>query len=171
MSSFSIRTLDKMREVLMNPDAFGQEEVYFMVRGKPNITVLMPGKLGKEFCKTYGHYHYHNEIEHYKVLHGKGMFLFQKKGENEAIIQDIQIKKVKAGDAIEVPSGYAHAMINTGDEFLVTADDAPANAETKMNDYEPIKQMQGFCYYAIEENREVRFVRNSHYKEVPNLII
>lgn len=166
MSNFSIRKLSEMREVLLDPKSLGPEEVYFMIRGKPNITVLVPGKLGKEFCKTYGHYHHHDEIEHYKVLHGKGIFLFQKKGENEAVIEDIQIKKAKAGDAVEVPRGYAHLMINSGNEFLVTADDAPANAETEMNNYEPIKKMQGFCYYVIEENKEVKLVKNPNYKKV-----
>lgn len=166
MSNFSIRNLDKMREVLLDPKSLGPEEVYFMIRGKPNITVLVPGKLGKEFCKTYGHYHHHNETEHYKILHGKGIFLFQKKGKDEAVIYDVQIKKVKAGDTVEVPKGYAHSMVNTSNEFLVTADDAPANAETEMNNYEPIKKMQGFCYYVIEENREIKTVRNQKYKKV-----
>lgn len=167
MSNFSIRKLTEMREVLQDPTAAGPEEVYFMIRGKPNITVLVPGKLGEEFCKTYGHYHFHDEPEHYKVLHGEGIFLFQKKGENEAAIEDVQIKKVKAGETVEVPKGYAHLMINTGNEFLITADDAPTDAETKMNDYEPIRKMQGFCYYIVEENGEMKFIKNPRYKKVP----
>lgn len=169
MSNFSLRKLSEMQEVLMEPGASGPEEVYFMVRGRPNVTVLLSGKLGEEFCKTFGHYHYHNKKEHYKVLHGEGIFLFQKRGKDPTIIEDVQIKKVKTGDTVEVPKGYAHLMVNNGSEFLITIDDAPANAETEMNDYGPIKKMQGFCYYVIEENREIKFVKNPKYRKIPKI--
>ena len=44
MNQIKIRKLKDLREVLMNPEAEGPEGVYVMVRGNPNITVLVPGE-------------------------------------------------------------------------------------------------------------------------------
>jgi len=159
MSQIKIRKLEEMREVLLDPKADGPEDVYVMVRGQPNITVLLPGKIGREFTKTYGHYHNDDRAETYKVLFGCGKMLIQNR---EA--SDIQLLEMKAGDEVVVPEGYAHTMINTGDGPLVTVDDAPANAEESVNDYEPIRKKQGFGYYVVEGERgKVETVPNVHY--------
>ncbi|MCG2686011.1 hypothetical protein L6258_01415 [Candidatus Parcubacteria bacterium] len=164
------RTLAELKEVLQNPQASGPEEVYFMLRGQPNITVLVPGKIGEEFTKTYGHYHKHGGAETYQILFGRGLLLLQKKGADDEELEDICLREVGARDTIEVPKGYGHVMINVGSTFLVTADNAPTNAETSQNDYEPIKKLRGFSYYIVDDGEGGwKAVRNEKYVKVPKL--
>jgi len=144
----------------MNPEAEGPEDVYVMVRGRPNITVLAAGKIGREFTKTYGHYHKDDRSETYQVLFGEGRMLIQNRD-----VSDVQLLKMSAGETVVVPEGYAHAMINTGEGPLVTADDCPQDAEANVNDYEPIKEKRGFAQYVSEnENGDVVLVPNSRYE-------
>ena len=124
-SSVKIRKLEDMREVLLEPEAKGPESVYVMIRGKPNITVLVSGKIGKEFTKTYGHYHKDDRSETYKVLFGEGKMLIQNRAslaedESRRDASDIQLLEMKTDETVVVPEGYAHTMINTGDGPLVT---------------------------------------------------
>lgn len=158
MSQIKIRKLEEMREVLLNRDANGPEDVYVMIRGKPNITVLAPGKIGKEFTKTYGHYHRDDRTETYKVLFGEGKMLIQNRA-----VDAVQLLDMKAGSEVVVPKGYAHTMINTGNEPLVTVDDSPEDAESKANDYEPVREKKGFALYVIEEDGKIKTVPNSSY--------
>ena len=60
LKPFAERTHEKMKEVLLHPDAVGPEIHYYMIRGgkiKKNITVWETGTVGGEYIKTYGHYH------------------------------------------------------------------------------------------------------------------
>ena len=159
-STVKIRKLEEMRGVLLDRDADGSEDVYLMIRGQPNITVLLPGKIGREFTKTYGHYHNDDRAETYKVLFGCGKMLIQNREAG-----DVQLLEMKVADEVVVPEGYAHTMINTGDTPLVTTDDAPADAEEDVNDYEPIKEKQGFALYVVEENGRTKTVPNPRYNK------
>jgi len=150
-----------MREVLMNPEAYGPEDVYVMVRGNPNITVLVPGKVGREFTKTHGHYHKDDRRETYKVLFGEGKMLIQNRGAD-----NVKLLEMKVGEEVIVPEGCAHTMINTGDGPLITADDCPPDAEANVNDYEPIKKKKGFAKYVVEdENGRIELIPNPAYNE------
>ncbi len=165
MSRIKIRKLEDMRKVLMNPEAEGPESVYAMIRGRPNITVLVPGRLGQEFTKTHGHYHCDDRSETYKVLFGQGKMLIQNRD-----VSNVQLLEMRAGQEVIVPKGYAHTMINTGEGPLITADDTPADAEINVNEYEPIKEKQGFGYYIVEgENGGIRDVPNPNYENLPSL--
>ena len=169
MSQMSARTLEKMREILMEPDASGPEDMYYMIRGNPNVTVWNPGSVGKEYVKTYGHYHKHDEPETYHVLHGEGIFFMQKMGKKIDEIEEIKVQKAKAGDAIKIPSGWGHFACNIGKTFLVTVDDAPSDAEHNQNDYTPIQKMHGFAYYIVEKDGKPILARNHNYKKVPDV--
>ena len=161
-SQIKIRKLEDMREVLMNPEAEGPESVYVMVRGKPNITVLVPGKIGQEFTKTHGHYHKDNRSETYKVLFGEGKMLVQNRDAD-----DVQLLEMKTGEEVVVPEGYAHTMVNTGKGPLVTIDDCPTDAEANVNDYEPIKEKRGFAKYVVEsEDGKIELIPNPAYEKV-----
>ena len=168
VSQIKIRKLENMRDVLLDREADGPEDVYVMVRGKPNVTVLVPGKIGREFTKTHGHYHKDDRRETYKVLFGEGKMLIQNRAslaEDESR-RDIKLLEMKAGEEVVVPAGYAHTMINAGNGPLITADDTPSDAETNVNDYEPIKEKRGFAKYIIEnEIGEVELVPNPAYNE------
>lgn len=161
-SAVKIRRLEDMREVLMDPEAEGPESVYAMIRGNPNVTVLVPGKIGREFTKTLGHYHSDDRSETYKVLFGEGKMLIQNRD-----VSDIRLLEMKAGGTVIIPKGYAHTMINTCDGPLVTIDDCPSDAETNVNDYEPIREKRGFAKYVIEdENGEIELISNPAYEKI-----
>src|SRR3989338_10765328 len=76
----AVRTHEKMKEVLMNPEAAGPAIHYYMIRGgkdKRNITVWETGTVGDEYIKTYGHYHVGKLDETYWIAQGEGIVLLQ----------------------------------------------------------------------------------------------
>lgn len=186
LKPFAAREHQKMKEVLMFPDAEGPEIHYYMIRGgfdKRNITVWETGKVGEEYIKTYGHYHVGKLDETYWILIGEGIVLLQKrKTAQDGSPIDNQIEsfyaiKVKSGDSIFIPSGMGHLVVNTGRTWLVTADDSPVNFEELdpvslpgHADYEAVKKMQGFAYYIIEEDRKPKAVSNPKYKNTPEVL-
>ncbi len=178
LKPFADRPHEKMKEVLMDPNASGPEIHYYMIRGgdqKTNITVWETGTVGGEYIKTYGHYHVGDLDETYWIISGEGIVLLQtrKNGFDDEIEEFIAIK-VKEGDSIFIPSGTGHLVVNTGKTWLVTRDDSPVNFEEKdpislpgHADYEPIKKLQGFAYYCVEDKGEPKLVKNENYKVIP----
>ncbi|MBI2123857.1 MAG: hypothetical protein HYU04_01290 [Candidatus Wildermuthbacteria bacterium] len=187
MKPFAERTHENMKEVLMNPSASGPEVYYYMIRGgkeKRNITVWETGRVGKEYIKTYGHYHVGQLDETYWILQGEGIVLLQtrkKDASGNPIDEEIELFKairVKTGDSVFIPSETGHLALNTGKTWLVTADDSPVNFEEKdpvslpgHADYEPVKKMRGFAYYVVEDKGKPTLIRNPRYKTVPEASI
>ena len=183
---YASSTHEKMREVLMDPNAEGPEVHYHMIRGgnNQNITVWEPGKVGDEYIKTYGHYHVGDISETYRVLSGEGIAVVQKRatGSDGAPIDDeiegIFVVHIKPGDALFMPSGWGHLVVNTGSGFLVTIDDSPVSFD-KIDpvslpghaDYESVKEMRGFNYYVVERDSQPVLVKNPLYKKVPEVEI
>ena len=174
---YASRTHEKMKEVLMYPDAAGPVIHYYMIRGgkdRYNATVLMPGTVGAEYLKTYGHYHRGNLDETYWFKLGEGIVLLQKLVDesNPSVVEEFRVIPVKAGDSTYMPSGYGHLIVNTGRRLMVMVDDSPVEgiqdsaAMPGHADYEPVKQMRGFAYYVIEVNGKPVLARNPLYKEV-----
>lgn len=187
LKPFADRPQEKMKEVLMNPEASGPEVHYYMIRGgkdKKNITVWEVGTVGGEYIKTYGHYHVGQLDETYWVIYGEGIVLLQtrKNDENGSPIDEeidtFQAIRVKAGDHVFIPSGTGHLAVNIGKTWLITTDDSPVNfAEVDPvslpghADYEPVKKLRGFAYYVVEENGSPKLVKNNKYKTVPQASI
>lgn len=183
LKPYAERTHDKMREVLMDPDASGPEIHYYMIRGgkdKQNITVWECGTVGGEYIKTYGHYHVGKLDETYYVVSGQGIVLLQTRkldGQSNPIDDEIESFRaiaVKAGDKVFIPSGAGHLVVNTGKTWLVTVDDSPVNFEELDSaslpghaDYKPLKKLRGFAYYVVEDTGHPKLVKNSNYKTVP----
>lgn len=183
LKPFAVREHEKMKEVLLYPDATGPQIHYYMIRGgkdKTNITIWETGTVGGEYIKTYGHYHVGNLDETYNIVEGEGIVLLQKrKGEAQGQPIDDEIEvfyaiTVKAGDKIYIPSGMGHLVVNIGKTWLVTIDDSPVNMEEKdpvslpgHADYEAVKKMHGFAYYVVEENGKPTLVKNPNYKAIP----
>ena len=182
LKPFAAREHEKMREVLMNPQAHGPEIHYYMIRGgkdKKNITVWETGTVGGEYIKTYGHYHVGKLDETYHVVAGEGVILLQnRRTDSDGIsideIESFYAIKVKVGDKVFIPSGTGHLAANIGKVWFVTVDDSPVNFEEAdpvslpgHADYEPIKKLRGFAYYLIEENGQPTLVKNPNYKVVP----
>ncbi|MBI2018758.1 hypothetical protein HYS96_03590 [Candidatus Daviesbacteria bacterium] len=183
LKPFAAREHEKMKEVLMHPEAESPEIHYYMIRGgkdKKNITVWETGTVGGEYIKTYGHYHIGRLDETYWVLAGEGMVLLQnRKTDSNGNPIDDEVEsfyaiRVKKGDSVFIPSGTGHLAVNTGKTWLVTEDDSPVNFEEAdpvslpgHADYEPVKKMRGFAYYMVEENGQPTIVKNPNYKVVP----
>jgi glucose-6-phosphate isomerase len=130
-----------------------------------DITVIPPNKIGKEFIKTFGHYHPIAEnglsyTEIYEVLKGEAYYLLQKL-ENGKIV-DVVVVEAKEGDKVIIPPNYGHVTIN------------PSNKELKManwvyrhfkSDYEPYERLRGACYYYTEDG----WIKNPNYGDVPEI--
>lgn len=185
--SYAERSLEKMREVLMSPDAEGPSVPYHMIRGgseKGNVTVWESGTIGGEYVKSYGHYHVGKLDETYTILSGDGFVIMQERatGPDGAPIDDeivaFRAIRVQAGDSVFIPSGMGHLAVNTGSTWLVTKDDSPVNFEERNPidmpghaDYEPFRKLHGAAYYIIERNGSPEFVRNPLYKKVPEVTL
>lgn len=183
LKPFADRPHEKMKEVLMHPGDPGPEIHYYMIRGgadKTNITVWETGTVGGEYIKTYGHYHVGNLDETYWVVAGEGVVLLQKRKTDQNghpiddEIESFYAIPVKAGGSVFIPSGTGHLVANTGKTWLVTVDDSPVNFEEVdpvslpgHADYEPVKKMRGFAYYAVEDNGQPKLVKNTNYKTTP----
>ncbi|HTR18859.1 MAG TPA: glucose-6-phosphate isomerase family protein [Candidatus Paceibacterota bacterium] len=174
---YAARTQEKMKEVLMAPDASGPAVHYYMIRGgskKRNVTVLETGTVGGEYIKTYGHYHIGNLDETYWFSAGEGVVLQQKlvSQDDPSVVEEFKAIKVKAGDSAYMPPGYGHLIVNIGSTWLVMLDDSPvegAGDSASMPghaDYEAVKKMHGFAYYVVEKNGAPALVANKLYKEV-----
>src|SRR3989338_3664301 len=176
----AVRTHEKMKDVLMNPEAAGPAVHYYMIRGgseKRNITVWETGTVGGEYIKTYGHYHVGDLDETYEIIEGEGIALLQKLVVENGVpqidrVEEFKAIKVKAGDSVYMPAGYGHLVVNTGKTWLVTSDDSPVFGATDSiskpghADYESVKKMRGFAYYVVEKDGAPAFVKNPLYKEI-----
>jgi len=176
---YASRSHEKMKDVLMNPDAPGPAIHYYMIRGgstKRNVTVWETGTVGGEYIKTYGHYHIGNLDETYWIVQGQGIALLQKMVVVNGLpqpdmIEEFKAVPVKAGDSVYMPPGYGHLLVNTGTEWLVTADNSPVEGTQDSAsmpghaDYEIVRQMRGFAYYVVERNGKPALVANRLYKK------
>jgi len=182
MKPYAERTNEKMKEVLMTPEAPAPDIHYYMIRGgseKTNITVWEPGTVGDEYIKAYGHYHIIEFSETYTILEGEGFLLLQvrKKDSNgkpiDEEIESFKSIKVKAGDSVDIPPLSGHILVNTGSTWLVTSDNSPVNIDDSASmpahaDYESIEKMHGFAYYIIKKDGVPTFVKNPRYISVPD---
>ena len=167
------RTLEQLKPVLKDPTTAGLSEVYYVIRpvvarsfGKEsNITIIPPARLESEFPKTFGHYHKRNEPEIYRFLYGSGLVLIQQRDSRGKVIK-AQAISAKAGETVSVPEGFGHALVNTGDDLLITAD---WESDEAGHDYADIKAKHGMAYYVLEKEGNVVFEKNTHYKEVPQI--
>lgn len=118
-------------------------------------TVLYPGKVGKEFFFTKGHYHAKaDRAEVYYALSGKGGMLLQTP-EGEA-----RWVPMEPGTVVYVPPYWAHRTVNTGEEPFIFLALYPADAG---HDYGSIAD-KGFSKLVVEEDGEVRIIDNPRWK-------
>lgn len=182
---YAARPHEKMQEVLMDKDAIGPPIHYYMIRGDMkngrgnNITVWEPGMVGREYIKTYGHYHIGKLDETYMFIAGQGIALLQKLAVDARgnmipnVVEEFKAIPVKVGDKLFIPANYGHLVANTGPDFLVTSDDSPVNFG-EVNpaslpghaDYELVKQMRGFAFYVVENNGKPALLKNKLYREL-----
>lgn len=182
----AVRRLDDVRGVLADPAAGGLAELYYMYRDvalpadRPaflaqgirfDITVVRPGRIGREYIKTAGHYH--PEVpgsgltfpEVYQVISGRAHYLLQKVGP-DASLADVELVVAGPGDVVVVPPGYGHVTINADAEPLVMANLVEREF---VSVYEPYVRRRGGAYYILAADGGPAFVPNRQYGEVPAL--
>lgn len=131
-----------------------------------DVVSISPGKIGREFIKTIGHYHPKaddNEAypEIYEVLHGSAILLLQ----DENIADAIEIH-AEVGAKVLIPPGYGHITINPGSDYLVFSN-IISNTFTSV--YGLVEKNHGGVYYYIEENGTRKWIKNPFYKKHPEL--
>lgn len=178
----SRRTTD-MADLWYQPDKVQDMEIYFMYRDvhmseheeairshnmRYDVTVILPGKVGREYIKTAGHYHpikpgtrvTYPEV--YEVLFGTAHYLLQKADADSGDIVDAVLIEVEAGQQALIPSGYGHITINPSDEPLVMANWVAADFTSE---YGGITRYRGGAYFEIYEGGGAsRFIPNKRHE-------
>ncbi|MCD4740233.1 glucose-6-phosphate isomerase [archaeon] len=177
----SVRTPQEMKDVAYEPQALTgiTEPLYYMYRNiwslneecnhlstkymlRYDITVINPGKIGKEYYKTLGHFHpviKEKNVtypEFYEVISGQGLFLAQKIDGT-----DFQIIEAHKGDHVLVQPDYGHVTVNPGTEPLIVGNLVASDFNSN---YEPVKTKHGLAYYILEDG----IIENPHYDIHPN---
>lgn len=117
-------------------------------------TILYPGKIGKEFYMTKGHFHVNEaSSEVYLGLGGEGLILIQSRTGNSEYL------RMNKGEVIYVPPGWGHRTLNVGTQKLVFFFTYQADAG---HDYESV-QKQGFPKLVVEERGRVEVVDNPRF--------
>ncbi|MBI3577094.1 hypothetical protein HY086_03600 [Candidatus Gottesmanbacteria bacterium] len=178
MNLASSRTLGEMRAVLLDPASAGPDPVYQVFSnlenppagGWVNKTVISAGKIGREFSKTFGHYHGTPLPEIYHEVHGQGVLLLQKKHFENGVwvpemVDEVFLIKASDGDEITITPEYGHCWSNVGEEELILYDNWHSGHQPA--DYEMIKKLSGMAYYLTSENGEIKAIPNPNYKSLP----
>lgn len=179
----AIRSLQQMKEVLLDPDIRTPEELYYMYRDvhmvedaellktnklRYDVTVIKPDSLGRELMKTAGHYHEGIFGELYEVLFGEAFCLLQKPDPRDyRVILDVILVEAQAGQKIVIPPGYGHILVNPGPGCLVTSNWV-SSAFTSQ--YELYKVGKGAAYYLVNAKGKLEFAKNPFFKQLPEII-
>lgn len=166
----SVRSINQMVNLLMghvDVQQLKSLDMYYMYRDiyrhgsiRFDITVIPAQTVGRECAKTYGHYHPKSEDglaypEVYQVLHGKAVFILQKKNRNGSV--DVSIVSAKEKDVILIPAGYGHVSINSGSDVLVLSNLVYDRFSSIYHEYEA---NHGAAYYYLEDGE---LIQNTNY--------
>lgn len=94
------------------------------------ITKINPGRIGKEFYMTKGHYHIKLTSEVYYHMSGEGILLIKLGEHKKKII-------MKKGVFHYIPAGWGHRTINVGEKPLIFLSIYQNDAG---HDYEKVKR-------------------------------
>jgi glucose-6-phosphate isomerase, archaeal len=121
------------------------------------ISIVHPGKVGREFFMTKGHFHDVLETaEMYYCLAGEG-FMVMENPEGEACVEALVPGKV-----LYVPPRWAHRSVCTSRQSdLVTFFAYPAHSG---HDYGSIEQ-QGFRKLVVESDQSIQIIDNPHWRQ------
>jgi glucose-6-phosphate isomerase len=172
-----VRTMASMKAVLADPSAAGPEECYYMYRGvclekdraliedsglSYDITIIPPLLLGREYNKTFGHFHPEAAAgmtypELYEVLHGRAHFALQDTGSSRFVVFD-----ATAGDKVLIPPNYGHITINPSEDVLVISNWVCSGFTS---DYRLMEEKRGGLYYLTESG----WIKNPAYEAHPEI--
>ncbi len=115
------------------------------------VTRVYPGRVGREYFMTRGHYHRIRETaEVYYVLRGQGALVLRDPEGR------VRVERVEPGTVVYVPPGWAHRSVNTGSEPLVLFYVFPSEAG---HDYETVGRT-GFGVRVVATENGPRFERS-----------
>lgn len=144
----------------------GDQEIFAQNGLRYDLTVILPGKIGREYHKTVGHFHpnkpNHTETyaEYYEVLAGEALYILQKNSRSGEV-EEIMAIEAKKGDKVFIPPNYGHVTINPGDTPLVMANLIENSFKSL---YEPFEAKKGAAYYYVEtESGRGDFLKNPNY--------
>jgi glucose-6-phosphate isomerase, archaeal len=184
------RTAGRLKCVLRFPDAVAPDlALYYMyniIHAPEHIQIkldcyhltfspvlLPPGKVGREFIKTNGHYHppipgsSYTYPEIYTQLYGK-LFLFLQRRNPSApeTPEDCVLLEMRPGVTITIPPGYAHVLINASDDLALMAG---LYNVTFGPDYAEVERHRGLAYYILHGNDGIIVEPNPKYVDAPPL--
>ncbi|MGI9950850.1 glucose-6-phosphate isomerase [Moorellaceae bacterium AZ2] len=117
-------------------------------------SIIYPGKVGKEYFMTKGHFHaVAGTAEIYVCLAGKGLLLMQTEDGQAEVLE------MYPGSISYIPPYWAHRTVNTGDEPLVFFGVYRGDAG---HNYGTIEK-QGFSKLVFEEEGRPRVIDNPRY--------
>jgi glucose-6-phosphate isomerase len=173
-----IRTLDEMREVLLDKEINSPRDLYYMYRDihkisdspllkknrlRYDVTMIKPDMLGQELMKTAGHYHPGSYGELYEVVNGKCFCMLQRPNTaDHGIIEEVILVEAEAGEKIVIPPGFGHILINPGPEYLVTSN--WVSSEFK-SEYDLYKLAGGAAYFVVKSGGKIQFQPNAYFKK------
>ncbi|MEM0440205.1 MAG: glucose-6-phosphate isomerase family protein [Candidatus Caldarchaeum sp.] len=117
------------------------------------LTVMYPGKVGREYFMTRGHFHEKPAAEIYYGLEGEGLIVMQ------TADGVVEARELTPNSVVYVPPGWGHRTVNTGSKELVFFFAYPFDAG---HDYEIVKT-KGFAKLVVEENGRPKLVDNPKY--------
>jgi oxalate decarboxylase/phosphoglucose isomerase-like protein (cupin superfamily) len=160
----SLRSLEEMQKVWLQPEVTGHDPVYWVFSdvwpGKwQNMTVINNGRYGREFGKTFGHYHGVDVVEKYRVLDGEGVLVLQSRG-----LERVVLVRMNSGQEVDIKPIWGHAWVNVGRGPLVLLDDWSEGHSG--GDYSFMAERRGMAVYVVDKNGEVAIETNPNYQNV-----
>ena len=139
-----------------------------------STVLLPPGKIGREFIKTTGHYHPPiagttlGFPEVYTQLYGKLLLVLQHRaGNDREQIMNYVIVEMVPGFVITIPPNYAHCLINPTSEPALMAG---LYGKGFKPDYEMTKKRRGLAYYVLsDDDGGLEFYPNPNYPLRPEI--
>lgn len=175
MRIYSVRDLEGLIPVLKDEKATGPDPVYWVFKELGhnkwiNMTLLTSGVYAGEYAKTFGHYHGDGQPEIYHVVCGKALIVLQKIEIEKGLwvgdrTTEVLLVSASSGQDVNINPAYAHALVNVGEEPLITFDNREALHPA--SDYAPVERHHGLAYYIINEDGQPKAVPNPNYSNLP----
>lgn len=172
-SSHKSYELEYIQNQLLNNEITFAEPIYYKYmrldtdslfdkkKTRINEYIIPSNLLGIEYIKTRAVMSPdHNKL--IEIHYGGGTLILQKVKRGEVI--DVIFTKVKKGQKILVPAGYAMILINTRQQSPLIAGEFMS---TDAKNYNVLDDLQGMSYYVIRKNAKQEIVQNPMYRTIP----
>lgn len=158
----TVRHLSSMKKLFIGEDFEKDWDLYYMYRNvfsanniRYDITIIPSLRIGKEWVKTFGHYHpkANDGVEYpelYQVLRGNAVFILQKKRSDGGV--DVLMVDAKEKDVILMPPGFGHVTVNRGSQTLILSNIVSNLFESDYSEYEQNKGAAVYLTDSVEYN-------------------